>query len=69
MTHKEKAEEIVFKFRNTLSSDNRSWKVEYKQCALICVEEILKETKRTNADISRSRYSYWVGVKQEIEKI
>jgi hypothetical protein len=64
MTPKQKAEEIVFKFRNTLRADNRSWKAEYKQCALICVDELIKESM-DNQYTER----YYKEVKQEIQKL
>lgn len=73
MTPKEKAQELVHKFkcytgryynskRNTITS---------KQCALIAVDEITRYTymgkaKSKNDDNS---FEYWQEVKQEIEKL
>ena len=66
MTPKQKAKELVGKFIHHAESfhDNHH----AKQCALICVDEILKELKRGN--IHRGTvYKYWQEVKQEIEKL
>ena len=60
MTPKEKAIELVQKF----NYDNKHFLMyDAKQCALICVDEILKEIPK-RFDIEER---YWEGVKQEIE--
>ena len=58
MTPKEKAEELVGQF---------SWidcSSDAKQCALICVDEIVKNTLQVSQVLD-----YWQEVKQEIEKL
>ena len=68
MTAKEKAQSLLVKFKgveNTsivLMTDQG-----VKQCALICVDEILKECKR--AGTLDYRMPFWEEVKQEIEKL
>ena len=69
MTPKEKAEELVFKFDDTMefSTPQRF----AKQCALIAVEEIINsyiQEKNNRYIISEKIISYWEEVKQEIEK-
>lgn len=64
MTPKEKAKELVKKFMATTHSISRI-KVDGKQCALICVDEILNSIK-FNSDLQPK---YWHEVKQEIEKL
>jgi hypothetical protein len=69
MTAQEKAKELVDKFGNI-----KHWQYttgyyvgtkmtlqDAKQCAIICVDEILSE--------SESQYEYWQEVKAEIEKM
>jgi hypothetical protein len=72
MTPKEKAEELVDKFREYSHTDFNYTRGGYqadtqiqnaKQCALICCDEVLGYM---GADRG---YSFWVEVKQEIEKI
>jgi hypothetical protein len=57
MTPKEKAKELVDKFYNEVKYMERA-----KQCAIISVDELIKETDWSEAD-------YWQEVKQEIEKL
>jgi homoserine trans-succinylase len=57
MTSKEKAIQLVNKFYNEVKYMERA-----KQCALIAVDELIKETDWSEAD-------YWQEVKQEIEKL
>lgn len=60
MTPKEKAEELVDKFINTFyKTQDFVWKSTAKHCALIAVDELIKETGS----------KYWYDVKQEIEKL
>ena len=62
MTPKEKSIELVQKF----NYDNKHFLMyDAKQCALICVDEILKEIPK-RFDIEER---YWERVKQEIEKL
>lgn len=60
MTPKEKAFSLYFKFiRDVIGDDQKA-----KQCALIAVDEVIK-----NGFYSQLFYNYWEEVKQEIEKI
>ena len=84
MTPKEKAKELVDKFRDYAYSyelvdeleDTEDWNA--KQCALICVDEIVKILMNLRGefmDLKNISYSktesleYWQEVKQEIEKL
>ena len=58
MKAKEKAKELVYRFR----IGDRNMKSKAKQCALICVDEIF-------VDCYEIRESYWLEVKQEIKKL
>jgi hypothetical protein len=63
MKAKEKAEELFYKMLSTDKLDDYSFvgsKVA-KQCALICVDEIMT--------IDSKAIEYWQEVKQEIEKL
>jgi hypothetical protein len=60
MTPKEKAKELYFK----MHSQNYIISVEAKQCALIAVDEIIKELERCFI-----HNEYWQEVKQEIENL
>jgi len=57
MTAKDKAMEIAMKFDKKGETDNA------KQCALICVDEILE------IPLHIYGLGYWKNVKQEIEKL
>jgi hypothetical protein len=62
MTPKEKAIELVQKF----NYDNKHFLMyDVRQCALICVDEILKGSRLFYID----DYTYWEEVKQEIQKL
>lgn len=68
MTPKEKAQELVDKFRNEITSflgDNMK-KINAKKCALIAVDEILN-INSVDKDFSLS--FYWLDVKDEIENL
>jgi len=81
MTPKEKAEKLVNKFRDYADgtdseTDRFSPNIERKnakQCALIAVNEILKELDVEIWGLEMyeafDRQSYWQEVKQEIEKL
>jgi hypothetical protein len=58
MTAKDKAMEIAMKFDKKGETDNA------KQCALICVDEIVKNTLPLLQVLD-----YWQEVKQEINKL
>ena len=57
-TPKEKAKELVQRFEDELMTTTD----EAKQCALICVQELMIECEFI-------RESYWYEVKQEIDKL
>ena len=69
MTPKEKAKELVDKFRNEFTWVEKDHNVDLyrdtKQCALIAVDEILKVASFYND--SQAEVTYWKEVKQEIE--
>jgi hypothetical protein len=66
MTPQEKAKELIRQFYSVGA-------IECKQCALIAVDEIVKEIKCNEFDfqsnVPMSVYTYWKNVKQEIEKL
>ena len=72
MTPKEKAEELVNKFREYANGDKHGRfgpgieKQNGKLCALLAVDEIKKILYNQDLMI---RYDYWFEVKQEIEKL
>jgi hypothetical protein len=70
MTPKEKAKELVYKFYPSVQ-----WKLgqencldRAKQCALIAVEELLKETEERDG-MRVINNPYWLEVRNEIEKL
>ena len=67
MTPKEKAKELYNRFEIIFINANAdSWGKEAKECALIAVDEIIKEhTEIENADA----IGYWVNVRTEINKL
>ena len=71
MTAKEKAQELVDKFRNEITSflgDNMK-KINAKKCALIAVDEILFLLE-FNLDFRMERsITYYLEVKKEIQKL
>jgi hypothetical protein len=79
MTPKEKAEELVYKYQYLVNTwdcyNDESLEIIYrlpdmKECALITVDEIIKETKLHDKTIyQHGRTFYWIEVKQEIEKL
>lgn len=66
MTPKEKAKELVVKF--TFQRDNHEIYIA-KQCALICIDEIIKENERINEGgvFPTPLTEWWQEVKKEIE--
>ena len=64
MEAKEKAKELVDKFTFTCIECDYDWKA--KQCALICVDEIINII---DAEDQFILYNYWQQVKQEIDKL
>ena len=78
MTPKEKAKELIREFKKYAyypkTKDDelfvKELKENAKQCALIAVDEIIKETKLHDKTIyQHGRTFYWQEVKQEIEKL
>jgi hypothetical protein len=68
MTPKEKAQELVDKYDNTLTYLESKSKA--KQCALIAVEEILNTLYSIPfGNALDNELEYWNEVKQEIEKL
>lgn len=68
MTEKQKAEELVLKYLR-INNNTKEWFNIHiaKQCALIAVDEIIKQ--ELTYDPSISDINYWQEVKQEIEKL
>ena len=66
---KEKAEELIRKYYTwgiNKEGQTLSW-LEAKQCALIAIEEILKELLNDELFYFKTKVHYWQEVKQEIE--
>ena len=70
MTPKEKAKDLVYKFYPSVQ-----WKLgqedcldRAKQCALIAVNELLSETEEIDG-MRVINNSYWIEVRNEIEKL
>ena len=72
MTPKEKAEELIDKFRTEILSflGDRIKDQNAKKCALVAVDELIKihYLLTTTNDTSPS-INYWKDVKQELEKL
>lgn len=67
MTPKEKAKELV----DRMYGCSEIYRSEAKQCALIAVQEIINSNPHSNpfnTDVY-STMSYWLEVKQEIDKL
>jgi|TARA_R110001599_G_scaffold135265_1_gene313537 hypothetical protein len=64
MTAKEKAKELVDRFLSIEGPCGNSYSYVAKQCALICVDEIVKNTLQFSQVLD-----YWQEVKQEINKL
>lgn len=68
LSPKEKAEELVYKFMDT----HISWK-QSKQCALIAVDEILKQLSPLDLSplgtYTNPKIEYWLDVKDEIQNL
>jgi hypothetical protein len=66
MTPKEKAEELVEKFRISKAITEGYG----KQCALIAVDEIIKALPPSSYGLEFvAKIDFWTNVKQEIEKL
>jgi hypothetical protein len=74
MTAKEKAIDLFNEYYSYLKANlmyDEEAKEDAKQCALIAVDEIIKELKETefNYGVENLPFKYWQEVKQEIENI
>jgi hypothetical protein len=72
MNAEEKADDFLNRFENILISANAdSWNKEAKQCALICVDELIESygnyTGMYDQDFFDSEKRYWQQVKSHIE--
>jgi hypothetical protein len=67
---KEKAKELLIKFRNEFDWVEKDYNIDLyrdtKQCALIAVDEIINSRKKHLVQ-SIKFYEYWQEVKQEIK--
>ncbi len=70
MTPKEKAKELYHRYADEFNFDDtyRGYREQSKQCALIAVNEILKDREEIDG-MRIINDPYWMGVKQEIEKL
>lgn len=78
MTPKEKAEELIEKFRDYSHTDFSPVKGGYQEksqienaqkCALICIDQILESYLHANVEYEDGQYeNFWKEVKEEIEK-
>ena len=64
MNPKEKAKELFDRFLERRYTDEDA-----KECALICVDEILETLNNITPTTEETFESYWREVKQEIEKL
>jgi len=72
MTPKEKAKELVDRFKQYSSGNvgGDSEKYTAKQCALICVEEMIKvQSPWVNSFMGRKQFEELEEIKQEINKL
>lgn len=74
MTAKEKAKELVEKFRvevkdMMMHGDGEDEIFYAKRCALICVDEILESHYKVLIGVMPKVYNYWKEVEQEINEL
>jgi hypothetical protein len=75
MTPKEKANELVLKFKELPEEGTLMWYLSFeiaKKCALITVDEILNilnDYWNQDCKINHTKIGYYEEVKQEIEKL
>lgn len=72
MTPKEKARELVLKYLKLQEKDSYNWfnKNLAKQCALIAVDELIKDNLHNENIVNGGlNAEYWQEVKIEIEKL
>lgn len=69
----EKAQELVDKFKLSFAgviSNEEDWDFLAKQCALIAVDEIIRElTEEISPSVHGFRHQYWIEVEQEISNL
>jgi hypothetical protein len=66
MTPQEKSKELVYKYMG----HSQFGLISAKQCALICVDELLMENELNGwPDAIQRSYKYWNEVKEEINKL
>ena len=66
MTPREKASELIVNYQFKVKSLSYN---EAKECALIAVDEVLKELLNDKDFYFKTRVHYYQAVKQEIEKL
>ena len=71
MTPKKEANELIDKFLDLEGDDVQINLIDAKNCALICVNEILKSTSVTFdvEEIEFMKRQYWEEVKRELNKV
>jgi hypothetical protein len=72
MTPQEKAKELVHRFQETMFfhvTDERIDIEEAKQCALIAVDEVIKQNNVWIRLVNKGTNIYWLEVKQEIKNL
>jgi hypothetical protein len=69
MTPKEKAKELVWKYLPILESWKEDNSNKAKQCAIIAVDEMMKQCWDYRDIDLQASYDYWNELKHEIEKL
>ena len=69
MTSEKKAKELVIEYQYNGRPYIRMDKEEAVECALICVDELLKVLWHNHEKNSEKMYRYYLEVKQEINKL
>jgi tRNA-dihydrouridine synthase len=67
MTPKEKTKELIERFK--IINYDLDDIANHKECALIAVDEMIKQQKYQSENMIWSCVDYWQEVKQEIEKL
>ena len=73
MTPKKKAKELFDKYHLSFAgviSNDEDWEALAKQCALIAVDEIIRElTEEISPSVHGFRHQYWIEVEHEINNL
>lgn len=73
MTPEEKAKYLILQIKNILPRmDYQVLEETAKECAIICVDEVLKETPENVTRLERgglNNLEFWESVKEEIQKL